>query len=212
MNCTAMSATQWEEILTRSGVASNEASAWSPIFSEEISDGTFSAGLETELPDFLGNILHESLMLARLEENLFYTRPERLMQVWPRRFPTLSLAQQYTRNPRKLADYVYGDRLGNRGGDGWTYRGSGLIMVTGLYNFQLVEDATGLPVVSQPDMLRSPDTALEVAIAWWEAKVPDEAVGNRVRVRRAVNGGDIGLKDTIRLSNLAERAINEVVS
>ena len=42
--------------------------------------------------------------------------------------------------------------------------------------------------------------------------MPDEAVGNRVRVRRAVNGGDIGLKDTIRLSNLAERAIDEVVS
>jgi predicted chitinase len=59
-------------------------------------------------------------------------------------------------------------------------------------------------------MLRSPDTALEVAVAWWEAKVPDEAMGNRVRVRRAVNGGDIGLRDTIRLSNLAERIIDEV--
>ena len=212
MNATALNAQQWERILTRSGVASNEASAWSPIFSEEISDGTFSAGLETELPDFLGNILHESLMLARLEENLFYTRPERLMQVWPRRFPTLSLAQQYTRNPRKLADYVYGDRLGNRGGDGWTYRGSGLIMVTGLYNFQLIEDATGLPVVANPDILREPAGALDVAVAWWEARVPDAAMGNRARVRRAVNGGDVGLRDTTRLSDIAERVIHEVVS
>ena len=177
-----------------------------------INEETFSLGALAELPDFLGNILHESNMLTRLEENLYYTRPERLMQVWPKRFPTLALAKQYVRSPQKLADYVYGNRLGNINGDGWTYRGSGLIMVTGLYNFQLVEDATGLPVVSQPDMLRSPDTAMEVAIAWWEAKVPDEAVGNRVRVRRAVNGGDIGLKDTVRLSNLAERAIDEVVS
>ena len=212
MKSTALNAQQWERILIACGVDYNEVSMWSPIFSEVINEETFSLGALAELPDFLGNILHESNMLERLEENLYYTRPERLMQVWPRRFPTLALAKQYVRSPQKLADYVYGNRLGNIDGDGWTYRGSGLIMVTGRYNFQLVEDATGLPVVARPDMLRSPDTALEVAIAWWEAKVPDEAMGNRVRVRRAVNGGDIGLKDTIRLSNLAERAIDEVVS
>lgn len=212
MKRTVIDALNWEKILIRCGVASAVASEWSSIFSDGIDDGTFSAGMKTELPDFLGTILHESNMLTRLEENLYYTRPERLMQVWPKRFPTLALAQQYVRSPQRLADYVYGNRLGNINGDGWTYRGSGLIMVTGRHNFQLVEDATGLPVVSQPDLLRHPDTALEVAIAWWEAMVPDEAVGNRVRVRRAVNGGDIGLKDTIRLSNLAERAIDEVVS
>ena len=163
-----------------------------------------------ELPDFLGNILHESLMLARLEENLNYTRPERLMEVWPKRFPTLALARQYVRSPQKLADYVYGNRLGNVNGDGWSYRGSGLIMVTGLANFQLIEETTGLPVVANPDMLRQPDTALQVAIAWWEARVPDSAVGNRVRVRRAVNGGDIGLRHTTQLSDLVERIIDEV--
>ena len=212
MNATALNAQQWERILTVCGVASAEVSMWSPIFSEEIDGATFSLGMMAELPDFLGNILHESNMLSRLEENLYYTRPERLMQVWPRRFPTLALAKQYVRSPQKLADYVYGNRLGNINGDGWTYRGSGLIMVTGRHNFQLVEDATGLPVVSQPDMLRSPDTALEVAIAWWEARVPDSAMGNRPRVRRAVNGGDIGLRDTIRLSDLAEEVINELVA
>ena len=212
MNATALNARQWERILTACGVDYSEASSWSHTFSEGIDDGTFSAGLKTELPDFLGNILHESLMLSRLEENLYYTRPERLMQVWPKRFPTLALAKQYVRSPQKLADYVYGNRLGNIDGDGWTYRGSGLIMVTGRYNFQLVEDATGLPVVSQPDMLRSPGTALEVAVAWWEAQVPDSAMGNRVRVRRVVNGGDIGLRDTTRLSNLAEEIIYELVT
>ena len=212
MSNTVMSASQWADILTRCGVGSAEVSMWSPIFSEEIDDTTFSLGMVAELPDFLGNILHESLMLSRLEENLYYTRPERLMEVWPKRFPTLALARQYVRSPQKLADYVYGNRLGNVNGDGWTYRGSGLIMVTGRYNFQLVEDATGLPVVSQPDMLRSPGTALEVAVAWWEAQVPDSAMGNRVRVRRVVNGGDIGLRDTTRLSNLAEEIIYELVT
>ncbi len=212
MSNTVMSVEQWAEMLTRCGVGSEEVSTWSPIFFEEIDDSTFSLGLEAEIPDFLGNILHESLMLTRLEENLYYTRPERLMEVWPKRFPTLALARQYVRSPQKLADYVYGNRLGNINGDGWSYRGSGLIMVTGLYNFQLVEDATGLPVVSNPGMLREPHAALEVAVAWWEAKVPDEAMGNRVRVRRAVNGGDVGLRDTTRLSNQVERILREMVS
>ena len=211
MTCTALDVSNWESILIHCGVASSVASGWSPIFSAEIDDGTFSAGLKTELPDFLGNILHESLMLERLEENLYYTRPERLMQVWPRRFPTLAIAQQYTRRPRKLANYVYGNRLGNINGDGWSYRGSGLIMVTGLYNFQLIQDATGIPVVENPDLLRQPDTALEVAIAWWENRVPDAAMGDRVKVRRAVNGGSIGLRHTTEISNLAEEVINELV-
>ena len=151
-------------------------------------------------------------MLERLEENLYYTRPERLMQVWPRRFPTLAIAQQYTRRPRKLANYVYGNRLGNINGDGWSYRGSGLIMVTGRDNFALIEETTGLPVIDNPDLLRQADTALRVALAWWEAQVPDSAMGNRPRVRRAVNGGDIGLRDTTRLSNLAEEIIYELVA
>ena len=212
MNYTAIDALNWEKILIHCGVASAVASEWSPIFSAEIDDGTFSAGLKTELPDFLGNILHESLMLERLEENLYYTRPERLMQVWPRRFPTLAIAQQYTRRPRKLANYVYGNRLGNINGDGWSYRGSGLIMVTGRDNFALIEETTGLPVIDNPDLLRQADTALRVALAWWEARVPDSAMGNRPRVRRAVNGGDIGLRDTTRLANLAEEIIYELVA
>ena len=207
----APNARQWEEILIRCGVAASESYVWSPIFSEEIGLDTFSAGMG-ELPDFLGQILHESLMLSRLEENLYYTRPERLMQIWPRRFPTLAVAQQYVRNPQKLADYVYGNRLGNINGDGWTYRGSGLIMVTGRANFATVEEATGLPVVRFPHMMRQPESALRVAIAWWEAKVPDSAMGNRVKIRRTVNGGEIGLHDTARLSDLVEEVLYEVVS
>lgn len=176
-----------------------------------IGNETFSLGWKAELPDFLGNILHESLYLTRLEENLYYTRPERLMEIWPRRFPTLALARQYVRNPQKLADYVYGNRLGNINGDGWSYRGSGLIMVTGRANFKMIEDITGISVVDNPDLLRRADTALEVAIAWWEGRVPDSVVGDRVRVRRAVNGGTIGLRETARISDIAEEAINELV-
>lgn len=211
MNCCWKNSEVWMEILTRCGVGSNVARVWAPVFSEEITDATFSAGVMTELPDFLGQILHESVMLTRLEENLYYTRPERLMDVWPKRFTTRTLANQYVRSPQRLANFVYGGRLGNdMVNDGWTYRGSGLIMCTGEANFQLVQDITGLPVVANPDMLRQPASALVVALAWWEARVPDSAMGDRVRVRRAVNGGEIGLRDTVQLSNLAQEVINAV--
>lgn len=176
-----------------------------------VRDDTFSAGTTKELPDFLGNVLHECLMLTRLEESLYYTRPERLMEVWRKRFPTYASAVPYVKNPRKLANFVYGSRLGNTPGtdDGWNYRGSGLIMATGKDNFQLIQDMTGIPVVEQPDLLRIPNSALEVAIAWWERRVPDAVMGDRVRVRRAVNGGDIGLADVIRISARAEEVIRE---
>jgi putative chitinase len=200
-------ALQWELILTQCGVSSDVASTWSNIFSEAIRETTFSKGL-TELPDFLGQILHESMMLTRLEENLNYTRPERLMQIWPRRFPTLEVARAFIRKPKALANKVYGERLGNVNGDGWTYRGSGLIMCTGLANFQAVEEATGMPVCSEPELLRQPEGALAVAIAWWEDKVPDSAMGNRVKIRRAVNGGTIGLEETTELSNKAQEALD----
>ena len=214
MSTSVIPVRQWLTLLTRCGVASDVAGTWSPIFSEGVRDDTFSLGWKAELPDFLGNILHESLYLRRLEENLNYTRAQRLMDVWPSRFKSLAFAEQYVRQPRKLANYVYGNRLGNTPGtdDGWDYRGSGLIMVTGKANFAAVEEATMVPVVASPDLLREPESALQVAIAWWEGNVPDSAIGNRIKVRRAVNGGTIGLQETTELSNRAEEAMYAVIN
>ena len=73
-----------------------------------------------------------------IEENLYYTTPERIRAVWPKRFPTVESAVPYLRNPRPLANKVYGNRedLGNGGGDdGYNYRGRGLPQVTGKANY-----------------------------------------------------------------------------
>lgn len=149
------------------------------------------------LRHFFARVCVETGGLRALEENLSYTA-ERLVQVWPKRFPTLVAAKPYAKSPAKLAEKVYGGRLGNfKPGDGWTFRGSGLLQNTGRENFELVEDATGLPVVDQPELLRTFPGALEAAtIFWTKRNINTLADKNDVAgVCKKVNGGTNGLAD-----------------
>jgi putative chitinase len=96
---------------------------------------------------FLAQIAHESSEFRRLVESLNYTG-SRLMKVWPKRFQTLEKANEYARQPEKLANYVYAKRLGNgdvASGDGWRYRGRGLIQLTGRANYQTAGRALSRP-------------------------------------------------------------------
>lgn len=200
-------AADWLDVLVRCGVKPATAARWADAFEAEVRPEKFSLGAD-EVDDFLAQVLHESGMLERMEEGLSYSTPANIRRVWPSRFPTDEAAQPFVRNPQALANKVYGGRLGNTGSnDGWLYRGSGPIQVTGKANFQALERATGLPLVTNPDLLRRPGTeALRVCIAWWESNVPDSVMGDVKKVRRAVNGGQIGLEDTERLARLTDLA------
>lgn len=190
--------TTWNRVLIQCGVKPITAAMWSIHFASTIKESTFSAG-ESELDDFLREILHESAMLSRLEEGLNYSA-ERLMQVWPTRFPTLESALPYARNGQVLANKVYSGRMGNvEPGDGFKYRGRGVIMVTGRANYSALSKIMGIDFVNSPDLLAQPVIALKVAIAWWEGNVPDSIMGDLKRVRKAVNGGSTGLTHTTEL-------------
>lgn len=118
---------------------------------------------------FLGQVLVESDDLTAFRENLNYSA-ERLMAVWPRRFPTLAIAKQYERNPAKLANYVYGNRMGNGGpdtGDGWRHRGAGWIQLTGHDNQAEFAKAIGQPVETIGDYLATPEGAAQSACWFW---------------------------------------------
>lgn len=198
----------WYSILVSCGVRAETARVWAPIFEAEIQADTFSLGL-SEVDDFLGQVLHESAMLERLEEGLFYKTPGRLMAIWPSRFKSLSDEVPYLRNPEALANKVYGGRMGNvNPGDGWRHRGSGLIQITGADNLCFVQAATGIPVFDNPDLLRHPTReALRVCIAWWEGHISDAVVGNITKVSKAVNGGTVGLADRKALTDEAREAL-----
>jgi putative chitinase len=196
---------QWNDILIQCGVRPLTAARWAEHFSAHVTDSAFSAGA-SEIDDFLGQILHESGLLEHVEENLNYSAGA-LMRTWPNRFNS-DTAQEYARDSVRIANKVYNGRLGNtEAGDGWKYRGRGLIQCTGKDNYQAVGDVLGVDLVTDPDMLAQPEWALKSAIAWWEQKVPDAIMGDTVRVSKRVNGGTIGLDHRIALTDKAGDAL-----
>ncbi|WP_267355556.1 MULTISPECIES: peptidoglycan-binding protein [unclassified Methylobacterium] len=140
---------------------------------------------------FVAQIATESGGMTRLEESLFYTA-ERLCQVWPKRFPTLASAKPYAGNPKALAEKVYGGRMGNvQPGDGWRYRGGGLLQNTGRANYR----AAGFE--ADPDRLRTPAGAISAALTFWTDNDCNALADadDIEALRRRVNGGAIGLSE-----------------
>lgn len=199
-------ASDWYGILVGCGVQPYIATQWAPVFSDVVTDTSFSQG-DAELDDFLGQILHESGMLTTFTENMSYSA-ERLCAVWPGRFPTLDDARPYARNPEALANRVYGGRMGNtEPGDGWRYRGRAPIQLTGKDNYAHVGELMGQDLVTLPELLEQPRFALEACIHWWEDRIPDSMLGDVSKVTKRVNGGLIGLADRAHLTHEAGEAL-----
>jgi putative chitinase len=157
----------------------------------------FEISTPRRLAHWLGQLHHESAGLTRLEEDLSYTA-ERLCVVWPKRFPTLAAAQPYARNPQALAEKVYGGRMGNaKIGDGWRYRGRGLMMNTGLEGYARIGLMIGEDLVRAPDRLRIPSVAARAAAAFWAAHDLNVLADRDdvVAVTEIINGGLNGLAD-----------------
>jgi putative chitinase len=148
-----------------------------------------------QLAHFIGQVAVESQQLNRLTENLNYSA-EGLMATWPNRFPSLVFAQQYARNPEKIANFVYANRLGNgppESGDGWRYRGHSLIQTTGKTNINRALSALGLPL-NDPAPLATPKYACKAAGLYWSERGCNALVGDVVALTKAINGGTHGLQ------------------
>jgi putative chitinase len=161
---------------------------------------------------FIGQCGHECGGFKILEENLNY-RAETLMKLWKNRFPTLEVANEYARNPKKIANKVYASRMGNRdesSGDGFRFRGRGCIQLTGHANYFHAGKACGEDFVMNPDLVATPKYAAMTAGWFWNTHKlnPLADLKDYVMMTKKINGGTIGLQDRINHINHALEALN----
>lgn len=134
----------------------------------------FNINTPLRLSHFFAQAVHES-NLKPIEENLLYSA-KRLTEVFKKYFPTIDIANQYARNPQKIANRVYGNRIGNgneASGDGFKFRGRGFYQLTGRNNYTALTkwaQSNGLNVdyVKNPDLLLTEADALISALWFWE--------------------------------------------
>ena len=145
---------------------------------------------------FIAQVGHESSHLTRLVENLSYSA-DALRRNWPSRFSVV-LASAVARKPEQIANIAYGNRMGNSAaGDGWKYRGRGLIQITGKNNYRACGEALGLDLIAQPELLEKPQHACMSAAWFWAinglSTLAD--VGKFDAITQRINGGQNGAAD-----------------
>ena len=161
---------------------------------------------------FIGQCGHECANFKVLEENLNY-RAETLMKLWKSRFPTIEIANEYARNPKKIANKVYSSRMGNRdeaSGDGYRFRGRGCIQLTGHANYFHAGQACGEDFVMNPDLVATPKYAAMTAGWFWNTHKINQFADRQdfTLMTKKINGGTIGLDDRIKHINHALDILN----
>ncbi len=190
------SAQRWAGMLR--AVRAPDPDGWGAVLAEQC------AG-EVESPDdrsgFLSNGLVETATLSRLVENLYYITPGQIQKTWKTRFPTVDSEIPYRRNPFGLGEKVYGGRMGNGPtgtGDGYKHRGHGFFCLTGKAQMLAQAALEGVTVDGLLERLTERGPAVRSAVRFWKQNrcAAALATGGVPKLRRVVNGADIGLADT----------------
>ena len=145
---------------------------------------------------FIAQVGHESAQLTRLVENLNYSA-DALRKNWPIRF-SVELASAVARKHEQIANIAYGNRMGNTAsGDGWKYRGRGLIQITGKNNYRVCGEELGLDLIEQPELLEKPQHACMSAAWFWATSGLNTLAdaGKFVAITQRINGGQTGAAD-----------------
>lgn len=144
---------------------------------------------------WMAQCAHESAGFALLVESMRYSA-DALLRTWPRRF-TPTLAQAMAFREEAIANHVYGGRMGNglaESGDGWRYRGRGLLHITGRANYATVGRELGLDLIDRPELLEMPTFAALAGAWYWREKRCNELAddGDFESTTLAINGGNNG--------------------
>jgi putative chitinase len=148
---------------------------------------------------FLAQIAHESGGFNFVIENLNYSQ-QGLRKTFTKYFPTDELAKQYARQPEKIANRVYANRMGNgdeQSGDGFKFRGRGLIQLTGKNNYTRFAQDLGISVDDTVKYLETPNGAVSSAGWYWDNNKLNQFCDKNdfVTLTKRINGGTIGLED-----------------
>ncbi len=151
---------------------------------------------------FIAQCAHESGSFVFLTENLNY-KAESLMKIFPKYFSDTSTAKAYEKKPEKIANRIYANRMGNSdeaSGDGWKYRGRGLIQLTGKTNYSWFAASLEISPEEAAEYTQTFEGAAQSACWFWETnKLNNEAdKGDIKTMTRKINGGFIGLDDRIK--------------
>jgi putative chitinase len=165
----------------------------------------FGVNTPLRLAHFLAQCGHESGGFRLTQENLNYSA-KGLMGIFKKYFPTQALADAYARKPEKIANKVYGNRMGNgpeTSGEGFKFRGRGYIQLTGKQNYTAFDLAVEDDILANPDLVSSKH-ALSSAAWFWKKNglnlIADTGSSTEVvtKITKRVNGGTIGLADRIK--------------
>jgi putative chitinase len=172
----------------------------------------FGINTPVQQASWIGQCGHECGNFKILEENLNY-RAATLLKLFPRTPKrawgfTPEEAAAYEKQPQKIANRIYGNRMGNRdeaSGDGYRFRGSGFLQLTGHSNFYHAGQALGEDFVMQPELVRTPKYAAMTAGWFWQTHKLNQYADSRdfVMMTKKINGGIIGLDDRIKHINHA---------
>ena len=168
----------------------------------------FKINTPLRLSHFLSQCSHESANFSVVYENLNYNK-EGLMKIFPKYFPNETIASQYAKQPEKIANKVYANRMGNgneASGMGFKFRGRGFLQITGCNNYSLFDKFVDDDILANPDLIATKYPLLSAAWFWDTNKiniVADKGNSNDtlIAVRKKINGGTIGLDDSINKFN-----------
>lgn len=151
------------------------------------------------LAGFLAQIGHESGGFNFIKENLNYSA-KGLRSIFGKYFPTDELAKQYERQPAKIANRVYANRMGNgpeESGDGWKFCGRGLIQLTGKHNYTRLANDLGISIDETIAYLETPNGAVASAGWFWDNNNLNQYCDRNdfITLTKRINGGTIGLAD-----------------
>jgi putative chitinase len=165
----------------------------------------FNINTPLRLAHFLAQAGHESGGFRAVTENLNYGA-KGLMGIFKKYFPTAALAAQYERKPEKIANRVYGGRMGNgaeASGEGFKFRGRGYIQLTGKENYTVFDKTVEDNILATPDLVATKYPLLSAA--WFFSKNGLNSLADRgatdadvTAITKRVNGGTIGLADRIK--------------